>query len=332
MKLLALIYAVVTAAHAYTWDTMGMYVERDINWAHFEQDIQAALLMGYNRIFLGFFMYQASVGYDCYGACAQFATLDAGTRSNLINTVHAYGAELYLVAGGRTQYVENLIANDQGSEFGAAAAAYAKQWRYDGIELQTHLSGSVTIPSIYATNGSFAGYTQDFFTAANAGGFTRGQLQIGGSAQYFSPSFVQGTLSYTLSYLALTGNQDETWAVQKVNLIEFDEDSNYMDYQNIFVKNTYTDPYYGNYAAGSAVKEIRSLGMSASDIAITKPVSSDVSGIMNGYISPTTLGQWGCQAKADSSIKWTGGYSAWTWDTSDQQSMAQFASEVSGQC
>merc|ERR1712018_859664 len=102
----------------------------------------------------------------------------------------------------------------------------------------------------------------------NAGSFSRFNISLSSQAPYFSPyfySYDQQTANMTgcITNLALDENDQQLWSVSNINLMMFNEDDNYMTYEDIFIQNTYDDPIYGVFGKGSAVKEIIDLGIAS---------------------------------------------------------------------
>merc|ERR1719219_2011827 len=298
------------------FNNMGVYIEKNFDWSNIENEFKSAISAGYKRLYIGFYMSM----YGATGGATGWESLDANTRADLKNFAASNNAEIVLSVGGPGEYTEGVLVNGSATGFGTAAAQYAKTWGYDGLDFSVHLSGEATSPSVWANNGSFAGYVHVLVVSAKGQGFGVNDISITANAPYFSPQYIQSSdpavqQQNSLSWFALNQNSDMDAYVTKINLVMFNEQDNYMSYQNIFVKNTYNDPYYGVYGAGSAVMEIANLGIDSGKIAIVKPISPDESSVKDGYLSPATLGPWGCQAYAE--YGWVGGYIGWTWNSDD---------------
>jgi len=297
---------------------MGIYLEKNLDWGDITNTVVAALEQGYTRLYVGFFMSK----YGCQAACAAVKEMNPIYRAQLLDTIHSYGAQMYLSVGGPGEYAEGIIRIDNSSAFGIAAGQEAASLGFDGIDLAVHLSGEGTIASPFASNGSFIDYVQNLAIGVSQAGFKSSNIAVSAQAPYFSPMFVNGKLEYSLSYLGLNSNQGQAWAVNDLNLLMFNEDNDYMTYEDIFIKNTYVDPYYGSFGAGSSVLEIANLGINITNIAVIKPVTKEESTVRNGYVAPSTLGNWACQAH--NTFDWMGGFVGWLWTDLDTDAVMAF--------
>lgn len=324
MKLQLFVSAVLASlasvsAHG-SYRQTAIYLEKNFNWGNMYDEIQQAISSGYNRFYVGFYM---SV-HGAQGASADWAALSSSQKQNVKSLLAANNASLYLSVGGPGEFWENCINSNCATSYGASAGAHAVSNLYDGIEVALKLAGEGTVPSPYADNGSFISMAQTLVTSIKNSGFTSDKLAISSNAPYFSPTFVSGNAGYALSTLCLTANNAQTWYVSDCNLLMFNEDGNYLTYQDIFAQNTYVDPIYGVFGQGSSVKEIMDLGIAADKIAIIKPVSEGEATVRTGYVPAFTLGNWGCNAHDDYS--WQGGFIAWTWNSATDTELNQVLS------
>ena len=100
-------------------------------------------------------------------------------------------------------------------------------------------------------------------------------------------------------------------------MVQFNEGDSYGNYQNAFTKN-------GKYP-GSSIQEIFNLNISQANLAIEKPIVSNLGTVNEGYVAPTTLGSWGCKANTD--FGWNGGFTAWQWNQQDEYPILNWRSE-----
>merc|ERR1712038_1216235 len=258
----------------------------------------------------GFYMSQ----HGCQGACPNWVNLTADQKTNVKNLLAQYGASLYLSVGGPGEFFEDCINNNCGASYGAEAGAFAAANMFDGVEIALKLAGEATVPSPYADNGSFISMAKDIVTnVRSSGNFGLKQVAISSNAPYFSPHFVAGQAEYSLSTLCLNANNQQTWAAYDCNLLMFNEDDNYMTYEDIFIENSFNDPIYGQFGKGSSVQEVMQLGMDPYAVAVIKPVSEGETSVRNGYIPAEDLGTWGCWAHGTYAFQ--GGFIGWTWNS-----------------
>merc|ERR1719210_815847 len=71
-----------TAAVGY--QTMGTFMEKNFDWANFDQEVTNAVVNGYNYLYLGFYM----ALHGCQGACTAWRDLSPSTKqsSRLLGT------------------------------------------------------------------------------------------------------------------------------------------------------------------------------------------------------------------------------------------------------
>lgn len=322
----------LTAAQSFSrWQQMGVFIEKNFDWANVDANLKQAVDNGYNAIYVGFYMSK----YGCTGACSAWQSLSSTAKSDVISYVHNAGGKIILSVGGPGEFVEGVIQDGQAASFGASAAAFASANGFDGIDYYTHLAGEKTTPSPWSNNGSLATYQTTLVNQAYSAGWTGQQLSITSNAPYFSPDFIQNTTSlkqqYALSWFALNSNSKENFYVERINLVMFNEENDYMTYDDVMIHNTFSDSYYGVVPTASSVKEIVALGITASNVSIVKPLSPTETSVKTGqgYIAPATLGSWGCQCYADNG--WTGGFVGWTWNSYDSYNTLNFPSLI-GTC
>jgi len=313
----------------------AIYLEKNFNWGGMEDSISQALNAGYNRFYVGFYMRIPENGqYSCAGACLDWEMFDSSRKQKVKNMLKPYNATLYLSVGGPGQFWEGTIDNNRAQAFSNAAGAYAKANMYDGIELSMKLSGEGTTPSPYSLDGSFNQLAKDMAIGVkSSGNFAAKRIAISSNAPYFSKQFVSNDVSLSLSELALKSNNQQSWYVQDINLLMFNEDGNYMTYNDMFIKNTYVDPIYGNFGLGSSVQEVIALGINPNYVSVIKPITATESTVRSGYINPVTLGSWGCQAH--NKYAWMGGFIGWTWNSSTQDELntvLQFVANTKDTC
>merc|ERR1712110_888459 len=103
----------------------------------------------------------------------------------------------------------------------------------------------------------------------NAGG--KIILSVGGPGE-FVEGFIQNSTvlkpQYALSWFALDSNAQQNFYVQQINMVMFNEESDYMTYDDVMIHNTFSDSYYGVVPTASSVKEIAALGITASNVAV----------------------------------------------------------------
>jgi len=299
-------------ANAVNWNQTGIFIEKNFDWSNFDQEIQNAVNSGYNKIYVGFYMAR----YGCTAACTAWRDLPSSARQSSLDFLNQNNAQLVLSVCGPGEFIEGDIRDGLTNSFATDSANFAKSQGFHGIDYACSLSGTKTVPSLMASNGSYIDFMQTMISGGKSAGYTTQQISVTAQAPYFSPDFVNASMpDYALSWLALDSNSDQAFSVGKINLNMLNEDSNYMSYDDIFIKNTANDPEFGDWAPGSAVKEISDLGVSKDKISIVKSVSSAESSVKTGYVDPATLGDWGCQANSD--FGWTGGYLGWTWNIYD---------------
>lgn len=305
--------AFLALAQAANYEQVGVYLEKNFNWGGMSDSLQQALNAGYNRFYVGFYMSQ----HGCQGACQDWANLTQNQRNSIKSLLASYNAQLYLSVGGPGEYWEGCINSNCAQSFASSAAAHASQYGYDGVEIAMKLAGEGTVPSPYADNGSFAGTAKSMVAAMSP--FGASNIAISSNAPYFSPEFVGNNIYNSLASLCLDSNEGTNYAVGECNLLMFNEDGNYMTENDIFYENEFYDPIYGVFGAGSAVKQVVDLGISANKVGIIKPISADESTVRSGYVSPSTLGNWACNAQFN--FGWTGGVIGWTWNSSTEEEL-----------
>lgn len=297
----------------------AIYLEKNLysdNPTTLQSQFLQVLQAGYNRFYTGFYMSQ----YAAQGAALEWSLLDANTRNQMKSMLAAYNATLYLSVGGPGEFWESIIdaTNPQGQtcqSFAQQAATFAHDFGYDGIELTMKLAGEGTVPSPYFDNGSFANCARTAIsTMTGTGFFTNEQMTLASNAPYFSIDYAKNNLQNSLSDLAVRSNSNQTWFVRDINLMMFNEDSNYMTYNDIFVNNTFNDPIYGVFGKGSSVLEIVKNNIDPRYVAVIKPISESEGSVRSGYVAPATLGEWGCSAH--NSYGFLGGFVGWTWNGS----------------
>merc|ERR1719219_331785 len=125
-------------------------------------------------------------------------------------------------------------------------------------------------------------------------GYNANTISITAPAPYFCPSYGFDDPIHSLSWFGIPSNMSSNqWKVNRLNL-DMMHQSSYQTYDDIFVKNEYSNI--------CAVKQISELGVSSSHSTVLKSVSEVYN--YGGYIDPTILGGWGCQANKE--FGWTG--------------------------
>lgn len=341
MKFQAAFAALAAMAAAQTTDMPSykpykqnsVYIEKNFNRGGMYNSVQQALAAGYNRLYVGFY-YRL---YGCFGACAEWTTVLSSSQRNKVKSLLAqYNAEIYLSVGGPGEYWESCIQTDCGTDFGNEVGAFAAKYGFDGVELNVNLIGQGTEPSGFALNGTFIEMVQDLSTATRtSGSFDRSHVATSAAAPYYSKDFVLGDVTHSLAYMCMDSNESQGWATGDCNMLMFNEgdasDANYMTYADIFIQNTFDDPYYSNFGQGSAVKEVAALGVDSSKLAVIKPITPYETSVRSGYINPITLGNWACQAQDD--FQFNGGFVAWTWNSktqSDLDTTMNFVKQTAG--
>ena len=301
---------VALASASSTYRQTGVYLEKNFDYSNMQNNLQQAMENGYNRFYIGFYMSR----FGCTAGCADWAALEDSQRQSVKSLLASYNATLYLSVGGPGEFWENCIDSGCAATFGPAAGTFAQKYLFDGVEINTKLAGEGTTPSAYALDGGFISVAEEMVSSVkSAGGYTTDQMAIAANAPYFSPQFVGNDMSLCISTLCLDANAGQAWGVSDCNLVMYNEDSNYVTYNDVFIQNAYYDPIYAVFGAGSAVKEVMSLGISADNVAIVKPITQSEETVRSGYVTPNTLGSWGCNAQA--AFGWTGGFIGWTWNS-----------------
>jgi len=234
-----------------------------------------------------------------------------------------------------------MIKYDRMAQFASDAADYAVKWQYDGIDLATKLSGSGTVQSVYANNGSFVAMAKQFINVVGPNGkksFTRDNIGISAPAPYWSQWMVRDTtkdppVAYpdkALTWLAQQSTSPDEWFEGPCTLMMFDEEGCYMSYNDVFSYNNHDDPWYGTFGQGSAVKEVHTdFGVSMDRLVVLKPVTSDEYSVRSGYVDALVLRQWACDTQSTSyGDAWTGGFAAWTWNAQDTQCVDKWAANL----
>merc|ERR1711879_147756 len=312
----------VLVAGAQAWKTRGIYFEKNFNWAAMDGDLIAAMDAGYNRIYVGFFMSL----FGCQGACLQWASLDDVARQAVFAKATETGSKLYLSVGGEGEFAENVYKEGDTERFAQDAAEYALQQGYHGMDFNIHLAGLSSVASSFAESGEMVDYAETFVKIAKSVGWQSEDLTVTAHAPYFSPDFVGGDLDKSMSWLGLDMNSNEDFAVGDVSMMMFNEDQDYLTYEEMFIKNEFFNETDGTIGTGSAVQQILDLGISSGKVAIVKPIYEDGYSIYTGYVPPTTLSDWMCQAKDQvfsetNQNYWDGGYVMWTWNMNNQDTI-----------
>jgi len=307
------------------WKQQGIYFEKNFNWAAMEDDIIAAMDSGYNRIYIGFYMSQ----YGCQGACLQWEQLSDAKKQKVFQKAQATDSKIYLSVGGDGEFVENVWKENQTTIFGQNAADYAKKYGYQGIDYNIHLAGKTSTISEFASSGNMTAFASELVTCAKNLGWNREELTVSTSAPHFSLHYVDGIKSRTMTWLGLDKNEDKIFSVGDLHLFMFNEDEDYMTYEEMFIENKYNDEETGTIGYGSAVQEIISLGVSSDKIAVGKPVYEDGISIYSGFIEPEVLSDWMCRANdevfsgsGNNTEFWNGGYVMWTWNSNNADTYA----------
>jgi len=303
---------------ALTYQQNGVYLEYDFDYQNMDQEILNGINAGYNRFYIGFYFSQ----YGCWAACQNF--IDIPGKNQVLDDAISQNAKIILSVGGPTESPEWVINQgwDYVNGFGANASAFAKAQGFHGIDFGVHLAGNPSVPSSFANDGSLAKYIQTLVSQAKLAGFTSDQIYISGQAPYFSPQFTGNLLENSFSYLLLDANVNETFYAGNANLVMFNEANNYASFDNMFERNL-------NYP-GSSVQEIVDLGVTKANLVVEKPVIQKSGTVSNGYVSPTTLGEWACQA--NTTFGWNAGFTGWTWNTLDEYPVLQWPADLMSQC
>ena len=326
MKLAAISTILAATAQATAWQEMGIFIEKNFDWSNFDQEIENAVNNGYNKIYVGFYMAR----YGCTAACTAWRDLQPSVQQNALDFLNKNNAQLVLSVCGPGEFVEGDIRDGLTDSFATQSAQFAKDQGFHGIDYSCSLGGSKTEPSLMASNGTYMDFMQTMIAGGKSAGYTADKISVTAQAPYFSPDFVNSSMpEYSLSYLALDANKNEQFYVGKINMNMLNEGINYLSYNDIFVQNTASNAELGQWAKGSSVKEVASLGIDLGAISIVKSVSSAESSVQTGYVSPSTLGQWGCQANAE--FGWNGGYLGWTWNIYDSYNTLNWPSLL-GDC
>merc|ERR1712076_48371 len=280
--------------------------------------------------------------YGCQGSCLDWTfTLTQDQRNDIKNLLGSYNARLFLTFGGPGEFWEDCIDSKYISNCVATTAAGVAQFaadnQFDGIELSLNLGGEGTTNSEYANDGSFRNSTQTMVQGIKNNGtsWTSENIHLSSAASYYSIySNLQNNVDYTMSYfcIAYTNNSTNIDAVSRCILRMYNEDNNYMTYNDIYIQNTYNDPDFGIFGAGSAVGEIMSLGVDPSMLVVSKPVAENEESVRSGYINPVTLGSWGCNAW--NALSWDGGFAIYAWDeytVYDFNSLVDFQTDLNNE-
>lgn len=308
------------------WKQQGVYFEKNFNWATMEDDIIAAMDSGYNRIYIGFYM---SI-HGCQGACLQWEQLSNQARQKVFNKAQSTDSKIYLSVGGEGEFVENVWKNNETTTFGENAAKYAKSYGYHGIDFNIHLAGRSSVYSEFAASGDMIKFTSELVSCAKNEGWTREELTVTAHAPYFSLYYVDGIESRTMAWVGMDKNEGEIFSVGDLHMMMFNEDQDYLSYEEMFISNKFYNETDGTIGYGSSVQEIINLGVGCDKIAVVKPIYEDGFSIYSGYVDPEVLSDWMCKAKDEvvcSGVNgidelWHGGYVMWTWNSYNEDTYA----------
>jgi len=323
---------------AVSFQTMGTYMEKNFDWANFDQEVQNAVNAGYNTLYLGFYMSL----HGCQGACTAWRDLQPDVKQDVQSYLKSQNAYLGLSIGGPGEFIEGVIRDGTTQQFAQEAAQFAWDQGFSAIDIATELSGSLTQPSVWALNGSYSAFVSTMIKEAKKVGYGADQISLTSPAQYFSPNFVQCTseqiasdsCSNALSYYALDSRESSSDAVSHLNMDMLNEDGNFLSYKQIFVNDDdYVDPYgYGSWGTGSAVQQVMNIngGINGAKVAIVKSQNPAESSIRTGYVDPASLSNWACQANND--FGWRGGFVGWTWNNNDGYQTLNWPGQLGAAC
>lgn len=329
------LHNVLTSSNTTNTQT-GLYVDSNLVNGSFQKRIQEALDAGYTNFYVGYYLSL----YGCQAACLEWSKqLSGAQRTQVKNLLAQYNAKIYLSIGGPSEFWENCIDDREVSNCPSVTAGNATNWaikyQFDGVDFNVDLQGEGTVKSPYANNGSFANLVFTMISTAvstSNGQYSNSDMVLSSSAPYYSPSYIASSdastqLSYSLANFCLNNH------VGRCILKMFNEGDNYMTYTDIFKQNTYNDPIYGLFGAGSAVQELVNLGIDQNMLTVLKPVVKDDITVRDGWVDPIQLNDYGCLA--NSQFGWTGGFTAWALDyvtVSDFSKITDFAEKVNAEC
>ena len=272
----------------YAYKQQGVYFEKNFNWAAMEDDIVSAMDSGYNRVYIGFYMSR----FGCQGACLQWEQMTDQAKQKVFQKAKDTDSKLYLAVGGEGEFVEKVFEDGNTKDYGENAATYAKLHGYDGIDFNIHLAGRSSVASDFAKSGNMTKYVSILVESAKGEGWSRKQLTVTAQAPYFSLDYVDGIESRTMSWVGLDKNVNELFSVGDLHLMMFNEDQDYLSYEEMFIRNEFYNETDGTIGTGSAVQQILNLGISSDKVAVVKPIYEDGFSIYSGYVKPETLAEW----------------------------------------
>merc|ERR1712184_232454 len=236
------------------YHTMGSFMEKNFDWANFDQEVKNAVNNGYNMLYLGFYM----ALHGCQGACTAWRDLSPSTKQDVQNFLSQNGALLALSVGGPGEFIEGIIRDGKTQEFAQEAAQFAYDNNFSAIDFSTELSGSLTQPSQWALNGSYSEFISTCITEAKNVGYT-----INEDANY-------------QSYQYIFVNDDGF--VDPYGYGQWGAGSAVQEVMNINAPNG---------------PEPQKSGIDGIKVAIVKAQDSAESSVLSGYVDPTKLANWG---------------------------------------
>mmetsp|Transcript_10953 Transcript_10953/g.21740 ORF Transcript_10953/g.21740 Transcript_10953/m.21740 type:complete len:1383 (+) Transcript_10953:208-4356(+) len=292
-----------------------IYIDYKLNWADMTKDIISAVDVGYNCIFLAFYLLTGPAD-----ALLQWKSVTIEKRTQALQYAHDKNAVVMLSAGGATMHMEHLVDDlSLAKTFCEAASQFAIDYDLDGVDFDFELTPGNWQP--LSNNGNAIDWFAQCSIHARAkfasSGVTDKKYFISHAPQapYLGAWACGGaTVGCLFGYVEVYKRAQG--AIDWLNIQYYNQGQGvYTTYDDLFVE--------GNHAISlkSAVQEINNNGLPYSAIVVGKPISlSDAS---NGHVSPEVLS--GYVAKANAELGWNGGVMFWMWDPAAANSLLVMA-------
>ena len=297
-----------------------IYMTHGINWSNdlFLDDLKSVIDMGYNIIFIGYYL--AAWWPQATDAHAQWLNLSDNDRDKILDYAHAKGAKILLSMGGSADEIDGsggVIETDQGKLYGNLGAKAVLDGKFDGLDFSLQLKKG---NSWVFKTGKMQQFMQNSLREA------RKYLRLGKYVITHSP------IGPYLSDWASMDNSDDRgyfqWMIDNqynidfMNIQYFDQGT-YLDFNSIFIDNY--------YFKGSAIRSLIDAGIHPEKLVIGKPNGLNMA--RNGYIDPTLLQKWGCQAyNYDRVLGFRGGFSTYYYDKTNVGSSHFWSQTITTQC
>ena len=309
-----------------------IYVDWMVSWnpRPFKQELKGIVDQNYNIVILSF-LNAADLDnptvVDALDVWVNVLTDD--DREEVKDYYKSKGAKLMLSIGGDEDYIDGddgVIANQKGAEYAKIGADMVLKYNLDGLDFDLELDNdNFWIEPDHTHDKFYSGEFQKFMTDGLVQ--ARSQLPLGQyiishapQAPYFGNlASTNGTDDHGYTQWMLD-NQDNP-GVDFVNIQYYNQYA-YYDYNAIFIKET--DNWWFQE---TAVKQLYQAGVKPEKIVVGKPLTEDDG---EGYIDPTSLGAWGCQAKKD--INFLGGYMTWMYRGNEPKLSKEWSGNLTSLC